>query len=109
MKISVIVPVLNEEESIRALLEGLLKQSRPAEEIVITDGGSSDATPQIIAQYAEHHPEVRVLREAHALPGRGRNVAASSFSPAEVPPPLRNFGSHRRKLKPRSTSATRIV
>ncbi len=80
MKISVIVPVLNEEESIRALLEGLLKQSRPAEEIVITDGGSSDATPQIIAQYAEHHPEVRVLREAHALPGRRRNVAASSFS-----------------------------
>lgn len=80
MNISVIIPVLNEEESIRELLEGLLKQSRPPEEIVITDGGSSDATPQIIAQYAEHHPEVRMLREAHALPGRGRNLAATVAS-----------------------------
>ena len=77
MRISVIVPVLNEEESIRALLESLLKQSRLADEIVITDGGSSDATPGIIAQYAAHHPEVRLLREAQALPGRGRNLAAT--------------------------------
>ena len=80
MRISVIVPVLNEEQSIRQLLEGLLSQSCPAYEIVITDGGSSDATPQIITQYAADHPQVRLLREARALPGRGRNLAVAQAS-----------------------------
>lgn len=78
MKISVIVPVRNEEASIRGLLDGLLAQSRRPDEIVITDGGSSDATPQIIEEYVERHAEVRLLRESRALPGRGRNVAAAN-------------------------------
>jgi glycosyltransferase involved in cell wall biosynthesis len=80
MRISVIVPVRDEEKSIRKLLDGLLQQSRPADEIVITDGGSSDATPQIIAEYIQHHPEVRLIREPKALPGRGRNVAVTAAS-----------------------------
>jgi len=80
MKISVIVPVRDEEESIRQLLDALLQQSRPADEIVITDGGSIDATPQIIAEFMENHPEVRLMREGKALPGRGRNVAATAAS-----------------------------
>src|SRR5947207_11714596 len=80
MKISIIVPVRDEENSISELLEGLLRQSRPADEIVITDGGSSDATAQIIAAYAEQHPEVRLIREQLALPGRGRNLAATAAS-----------------------------
>lgn len=78
MKISVIVPVLNEEESIRGLLDGLLRQSRLPDEIVITDGGSTDATPLIIEEYVARYPSVRLLRETQALPGRGRNVAAAN-------------------------------
>jgi glycosyltransferase involved in cell wall biosynthesis len=80
MKISVIVPVFNEEQSIRQLLEGLLTQSCPADEIVITDGGSSDATPEIITQYAADHPQVRLVRDGRALPGRGRNLAVAQAS-----------------------------
>jgi glycosyltransferase involved in cell wall biosynthesis len=80
MKVSVIVPVRDEEESIRALLDGLLAQSHPADEIVITDGGSRDATRQIIAEYAAHHLEVHLLCESQALPGRGRNIAATAAS-----------------------------
>jgi len=77
MKISVIIPVRNEEQSIRALLEGLLAQTLMPAEIVITDGGSTDATPAIISEYVKRGAPIRLLREAAALPGRGRNLAAA--------------------------------
>lgn len=80
MKISVIVPALNEEDSIRVLLDALLEQTRPPDEIVVADGGSTDRTTQIIETYtASGHP-VRLLRERGALPGRGRNLAAAHAS-----------------------------
>lgn len=77
MKISVVVPVLNEEQSIRALLDGLLCQTRLPEEIVIVDGGSTDATPRIVEEYTAKTHSVRLIREFDALPGRGRNVGAA--------------------------------
>ncbi|MGA9995357.1 MAG: glycosyltransferase [Pyrinomonadaceae bacterium] len=78
MKISVVVPVRNEEDSIRELLDGLLSQTRAPDEIVITDGGSTDATPSIIDDYVKRDAPVRLIRERAALPGRGRNVGAEN-------------------------------
>jgi len=78
MKVSVIVPVRDEEHSIRELLDSLLQQTRPPDEIVIADGGSVDATPQIIEQYINQGAPVRLLRAGPALPGRGRNVGAAA-------------------------------
>jgi glycosyltransferase involved in cell wall biosynthesis len=78
MKVSVIVPVRDEEQSIRELLDSLLTQTRPPDEIVITDGGSVDATPQIIEQYMQRGAPVRLIRAGAALPGRGRNLAAAA-------------------------------
>jgi glycosyltransferase involved in cell wall biosynthesis len=77
MKISVIIPVRNEAASIRALIENLLAQTLPPAEIVITDGGSTDATPAIISECIAGGAPVRLLRETAALPGRGRNLAAA--------------------------------
>jgi glycosyltransferase involved in cell wall biosynthesis len=77
MKVSVIVPVRDEEDSIRELLDSLLAQTRPPDEIVITDGGSVDATPQIIEQYKRNDARVNLIRAEAALPGRGRNLAAA--------------------------------
>ena len=77
MKISVLIPVRNEELSIRALLESLRNQTLKPAEVVITDGGSSDATPEIISEFVKRGDPIRLLREAAALPGRGRNLAAA--------------------------------
>ena len=76
MSISVVVPVLNEEDSIRQLLDGLISQTRRPDEIVLTDGGSVDRTRAIIESYIERKAPVRLVREDAALPGRGRNLAA---------------------------------
>lgn len=80
MRVSVIVPVRNEEHSIRALLDSLLGQTRMPDEIVITDGGSTDATTQIIEEYIKRGEPIQLIRERVALPGRGRNVAIAHSS-----------------------------
>jgi glycosyltransferase involved in cell wall biosynthesis len=77
MKISVIIPARNEEDSIRALLDSLLSQTLKPVEIIVTDGGSTDTTPEIVSEYLKSGAPVRLLREAAALPGRGRNLAAA--------------------------------
>src|ERR1044071_6986691 len=80
MKVSVVVPVKDEEHSIRELLDSLLAQTRPPDEIVLTDGGSLDATPQIIEEYIRNGAPVRLIRAGAALPGRGRNLGAAQAS-----------------------------
>lgn len=77
MKISVVVPVRNEENSIRQLIDRLLEQTRPPEEIVITDGGSHDSTSQIINDYIAAGAPIQLIVAGEALPGRGRNLAAA--------------------------------
>lgn len=80
MKVSVIVPVRDEEDSIGELLDSLLAQTRPPDEIVIVDGGSVDATTQIIEKYIRDGAPVRLIRAGAALPGRGRNLGAAQAS-----------------------------
>jgi glycosyltransferase involved in cell wall biosynthesis len=78
MRISVVVPVRNEEETIGHLLDGLIGQTRPPDEIVIADGGSQDTTAAIIQEYIDRGAPVQLIRSGPALPGRGRNLAAES-------------------------------
>ncbi len=72
--ISVVIPVRDEEDSIRTLLDGLLSQTLPPNEIVITDGGSTDATREIIEEFVNAGAPVKLIQEKAALPGRGRNI-----------------------------------
>lgn len=72
--ISVIATILNEGDSIRFLLESLLNQTLPPDEIVLVDGGSRDHTLAVIAEYEDKLP-LRVLQEVGCNISRGRNVA----------------------------------
>jgi glycosyltransferase involved in cell wall biosynthesis len=84
MRVSVICTVLNEGEAIRRLLEGLVAQTRPADEVVITDGGSTDNTVALINEYADRSKipvrglPLRVLVEPGANISRGRNLASAA-------------------------------
>ncbi|MFN2577862.1 MAG: glycosyltransferase [Pyrinomonadaceae bacterium] len=80
IEITVVAPVRNEESSVRALLESLLGQSFPPTEIVITDGGSTDATKAIIQEFITAGAPVKLISEEAALPGRGRNIGVQNSS-----------------------------
>jgi glycosyltransferase involved in cell wall biosynthesis len=77
VRISVIIPVLNEEHSIQPLLESLQSQTLTPAEIIVTDGGSTDRTPELVENYDRGALPIRLIRAAHAYPGRGRNLAAA--------------------------------
>jgi SAM-dependent methyltransferase len=64
--LSILVPVYNEEESLRASILRALEAPLPAgmrSEIVAVDDGSTDASPEILAELAAAHPErIRIFR-----------------------------------------------
>lgn len=77
-EISVVVPVRNEATSIRRLIEGLMNQTLLPAEIVITDGGSTDDTREIIEDFIEKGAPIKLVRESFSLPGRSRNIGAAN-------------------------------
>lgn len=52
MNCTVVIPILNEERSIKRVLEALAKQTLLPSEVILVDGGSRDKTAQIIKDYA---------------------------------------------------------
>ncbi|MEK6279306.1 MAG: glycosyltransferase [Acidobacteriota bacterium] len=74
--VSIIAPIRDEDASIGALIDALLTQSYQPAEIILTDGGSSDQTREIVRELQKSSSVPIVLIEtAHAYPGRGRNLA----------------------------------
>jgi len=70
MRLSILVPVYNEERTLAALLDRVLEVDLGAEkEIVVVDDASTDRTPEILASYAGR---VRVLRHPR---NRGKGAA----------------------------------
>lgn len=74
MTISLIATVLNEGDNIHHLMNGLLAQTLPADEIIIVDGGSRDNTLEIIKSYENKLP-LRVLVREGCNISQGRNAA----------------------------------
>jgi glycosyltransferase involved in cell wall biosynthesis len=80
LAVSVIIPVKNEEASICDLLDALLNQTTPPAEIIITDGGSTDNTLDLIRSFEDVGLPLRLICEEKALPGRGRNLGIRAAS-----------------------------
>jgi glycosyltransferase involved in cell wall biosynthesis len=58
--VSVIIPCRNEADRIGTLLEAVRCQDFPVHEIIVADGGSTDATPAVVHAYRERHPDLRL-------------------------------------------------
>ena len=78
--VAAITTVYNEERTIGRLLDSLLVQTRPPDEIVVVDAGSTDRTQAIIADYLEKGVPAKLIVEAGASRSRGRNLAIAQSS-----------------------------
>jgi glycosyltransferase involved in cell wall biosynthesis len=76
-RISVLMPVRNEERYLRAALDSLSRQTFTQWELVAVDDGSSDATPAILAAAARDDSRIRVIR----LDGEGLVAALNAGLP----------------------------
>ncbi|MCR4427453.1 MAG: glycosyltransferase [Firmicutes bacterium] len=87
MRLSVIIPTLNEATYLPILLDALAAQTRPPDEIIVADAGSCDGTAELAQE--------RGARVVHGgMPAAGRNAGARVatgnlflFLDADVVPP----------------------
>jgi len=68
--VSVIVPTWNRAERLAGALESVLAQTRPADEVIVVDDGSTDGTPELLAR---RFPEVKALSIEHSGVSAARN------------------------------------
>ena len=61
-KLSIGLPVYNGEKYLAATLDALLSQTFTDFELIVSDNGSTDATPDIVRRYAAKDPRIRFLR-----------------------------------------------
>src|SRR3984957_15820392 len=74
MKISILVPLYNEEEFVATLLERVVAAPLPegfAREIIVADDGSTDASVQEVEAVAEKYPGVIRLLTTTRNQGKG--------------------------------------
>lgn len=81
--VSVIVPVYNRPEMLRQAVASVLAQTWSDFEILIVDDGSTDSTPNVIAQLEGSDSRIRALHRANGGPGlareTGRQAARGDF------------------------------
>ncbi len=78
MRVTLVFTVLNEADSLPALLDSIAAQTRRPDEIVVCDGGSRDNTVALLR--GDRRFEIRVIEAPGANISRGRNLAIAAAS-----------------------------
>lgn len=73
-EVTVIVPVYNVERYVGACMEGLTAQTLESLEILLVNDGSTDKSPQILAEYAARDPRMRVISKENGGYGSAINA-----------------------------------
>ncbi|MFM6175717.1 MAG: glycosyltransferase family 2 protein [Sphaerospermopsis kisseleviana] len=82
--VSTIIPVYNRAEMVRHAVASVLAQSHRPIEILLVDDGSTDQTPEVLAELQADHPEeIRMIRQANGGAGlareTGRQAACGAY------------------------------
>ncbi|MFQ5812677.1 MAG: glycosyltransferase [Anaerolineae bacterium] len=74
--VSVIATIKNEAQAVHRLLDSLAAQTRPPDEVIIVDGGSTDGTVEVLEKYATGGVwPLKVLARPETNISQGRNAA----------------------------------
>ncbi len=67
--VTIVLPVRNEERNIETCVRSLLNQTYREYSLVVVEGGSTDATPDILERLRAESPRLQVLPETPVPPG----------------------------------------
>lgn len=74
--VSVIMPTWNSSKFVGESIESVLAQTYSNIELIITDDASTDSTPDVLREYAQRDPRVRIiLNTTNGGAGRSRNCS----------------------------------
>lgn len=83
--VSTIIPVYNRPQMVRQAVASVLEQTYRPIEILLVDDGSTDHTPEVLAELQASHPhEIRVLRQANAGAGPAREAGRQAARGAYI-------------------------
>lgn len=78
MRTAIVVPTLNEEHYIRSCLDALITQSPPTSaQIYVADGGSTDATCDIVREMGQKYPQIHLRHNPARLQSAAVNLIAN--------------------------------
>ncbi|WP_187278813.1 glycosyltransferase [Methylobacterium sp. WL12] len=75
LRVSVVINTLNRAQCIAAAIDGSLRQTHPAAEIIVVNGPSTDSSTSVIAEFRDR---IRIVDIPQANLGISRNVGLSS-------------------------------
>lgn len=73
-KVSIIIPVFNVEMYLKECLDSVLGQTLKDIEVICVDDGSTDASPQMLREYAEKDERLKIIYQENKGAGTARNV-----------------------------------
>ena len=74
--VSIVIPCLNEEDMIGPCLQSIVEQDYPQDrlEILVVDGGSTDATVDIVQGFTRKHDHIRLLSNPRRIIPAALNI-----------------------------------
>ena len=80
MKTTIIVPVYNRPNTLKIAIRSLLRQHDAADlDILIVDDGSTDQTPDVVADLVANHALVRSVHREHGGVAKARNTGLDNL------------------------------
>lgn len=80
MKVSVIVPVYNNEKFLSRCIESIQNQTLKEIEIIIVNDGSNDSTPIICSKFQDKDKRIRIIDKPNEGVSKARNIGIKEAS-----------------------------
>lgn len=80
MHLSVVIPVYNVASYLPACLDSLIAQTRQADEVIAVNDGSTDTCLEILSQYTQKMPSLKIINQPNQGLSVARNVGVNNVT-----------------------------